>query len=417
MNSRGRRDTYSPAAILAQFNRLPETARFYSALSALVLALAVVSGVSAHRAVQGIPVDLNPRAPMFDRLSPWGRVVEDPEADYLRPSFEVVGVVTPIPGDAASCDYVTKAGEDLESIAVSHGIDLDILSSANNVSYARVPGRKAEIRLPLLYSRDRSWDRSLEFLYPIANQAPMRRNAQAASGPLTIIKHQVARGENLWTIARKYDVSMDTIIAMNDLTSARSLRPGQTLEIPSTEGTYVTVGRGETLGGLCKQYSVDITELVNANPGVTVENLRVGLKLFVPGTGAFQQAFLFAWPAYGRISGRFGYRTHPIYHRRMMHTGLDIAARSGTPIRATLDGRVKFVGWKGGYGRTVILEHANGYETLYGHCSKTLVKKGQSVKKGQTIASVGSTGVSNGPHLHFEVKKNGKRVNPDKLLF
>ena len=101
----------------------------------------------------------------------------------------------------------------------------------------------------------------------------------------------------------------------------------------------------------------------------------------------------------------------------MMHTGLDIAARSGTPIRAALGGLVKFVGWKGGYGRTVIVEHPNGYETLYGHCSKILVDRGQTVKRGERIANVGSTGVTTGPHVHFEVKKNGKRMNPERALY
>jgi murein DD-endopeptidase MepM/ murein hydrolase activator NlpD len=101
----------------------------------------------------------------------------------------------------------------------------------------------------------------------------------------------------------------------------------------------------------------------------------------------------------------------------MMHTGLDIAARSGTPIRAALAGRVKFVGWKGGYGKTIIIEHPNGYETLYGHCSAFNCKAGQTVKRGEQIGKVGTTGVSTGPHVHFEVKKGGKRMNPERVLY
>ena len=207
---------------------------------------------------------------------------------------------------------------------------------------------------------------------------------------------------------------METIVAMNDLPSARYLRPGQILEVPDTDGTYVKLKRGDTIGGICKKYDVELTDLVNANPGVDVRAVQIGDRLFIPGSGALAQLFRFGWPVHGRISGRYGMRLHPIYGRRMMHTGLDIAAPYGTSIRAALSGRVTFVGWKGGYGKTVIIEHPNGYETLYGHCSKLLVDRGQTVKKGERIAKVGSTGVSNGPHVHFEVRKGGKRTNPEK---
>ncbi len=417
MNARNRTEILSPSAILAQFNRLPETARFYSILSVLVALLVVASGFVVDRTVSLPAVELNPRSPMLVMLSPWGRVLAEPGDDYLRPSFEVLGVVTPVPDDAASYDHVAAAGEDIEAIAAGRGIDMDLLASANSASYARVPRRETEVRLPLLYSRDRHWDRSLEFLYPIAKDAPIGGNGKAKKGAPTIVRHAVARGECLWNIAKKYHVRIETIVAMNDLPSARYLRPGQMLEIPDTDGTYVSVKRGDTIDGICRKYGVEMTGLVNANPGVDIDRLTIGLKLFVPGSGALEQLFRFAWPVHGRISSRYGSRLHPVYRRRMMHTGLDIAARSGTPIRAALGGRVKFVGWKGGYGRAIIVEHPNGYETLYGHCSKILVNRGQNVKRGEQIGKVGTTGVSTGPHVHFEVKKNGKRMNPEKVLY
>jgi murein DD-endopeptidase MepM/ murein hydrolase activator NlpD len=210
---------------------------------------------------------------------------------------------------------------------------------------------------------------------------------------------------------------METIVAMNDLPSARYLRPGQILEVPDTDGTYVTLKKGDTVSGICKSYELEITDLVNANPGVDISNLNIGDRLFIPGSGALSQLFRFAWPVHGRISGRYGMRIHPVYRRRMMHTGLDIAASHGTPIRAALGGRVTFVGWKGGLGKTVIIEHPNGYETTYGHCSKILVNRGDVVEKGDRIAKVGTTGISTGPHLHFEVRKGGKRQNPESVLY
>lgn len=404
-------------SLSGRFVRLPRTVRFYVWLSAVVFTLVIASGMAVSHVTVASNVDLNARAPMFTQLSPWGRVLGETNGDYLKSSFDVIGFVTPVPEGTASYNYVAEAGRDLESIAMEYGIDMDLLASANRVSYARVPRRKCEVRLPLLYSRERSWDRSLEFLYPISTSAPIGGNGKAKQGAPVITRHAVASGECLWNIARKYDVRMETIVAMNDLPSARYLRPGQILEVPDTDGTYVKLKKGDTIGGICKKYDVVLTDLVNANPGVDVTTVQIGEKLFIPGSGALAQLFRFSWPVHGRISSRYGMRIHPIYGRRMMHTGLDIAAPYGTSIRAALGGRVKFVGWKGGYGKTVIIEHDNGYETLYGHCSTITVGRGEMVKKGERVAKVGSTGVSSGPHVHFEVRKSGKRTNPESVLY
>jgi murein DD-endopeptidase MepM/ murein hydrolase activator NlpD len=118
----------------------------------------------------------------------------------------------------------------------------------------------------------------------------------------------------------------------------------------------------------------------------------------------------------GPIRSRFGPRIDPINGRLRYHTGIDIAAPAGTPIGAAAAGRVVFAGRNGGYGNMVIVEHADGTLTRYGHAEKLLVKKGDEVSSGQAIALVGSTGHSTGPHLHFEVKRNGQFVNPLTVL-
>lgn len=117
-------------------------------------------------------------------------------------------------------------------------------------------------------------------------------------------------------------------------------------------------------------------------------------------------------PIPGSIGSGFGMRTHPISGQYKMHNGVDIMGRTGDPIRAAAPGKVIFAGWRGGYGNCVIIDHGGGLSTLYAHASKIYVSQGQSVSQGQTIAAVGSTGYSTGPHLHWEVRINGKPVNP-----
>ncbi|HEV2471415.1 MAG TPA: peptidoglycan DD-metalloendopeptidase family protein [Chthonomonadales bacterium] len=117
-------------------------------------------------------------------------------------------------------------------------------------------------------------------------------------------------------------------------------------------------------------------------------------------------------PCGGRITSGFGYRFHPILHRMRMHTGVDIGAPYGTPIHAAAGGVVMHAGYEGGYGNCVIIDHGNGLSTLYGHCSVLLVSFGERVSQGQVIARVGATGMATGPHLHFEVRRNGVPVRP-----
>jgi murein DD-endopeptidase MepM/ murein hydrolase activator NlpD len=137
---------------------------------------------------------------------------------------------------------------------------------------------------------------------------------------------------------------------------------------------------------------------------------KANSKIRIRGTGVF------AFPSNARTSSPFGWRTHPILGYRRFHAGLDFAASYGSTIRAADSGTVIFSGWYGGYGKTLIIDHGRGLTTLYAHCSKLYVAEGQRVQKGQAIAAVGSTGLSTGPHLHFEVRRNGSPVNPAKYL-
>lgn len=118
------------------------------------------------------------------------------------------------------------------------------------------------------------------------------------------------------------------------------------------------------------------------------------------------------WPTQGRISSRFGTRSHPVFKTKTTHTGLDIAAPKGTPVCAANAGEVLYTGWMRGYGQVIILDHGGDLTTVYAHLSQITCKEDQSVRRGQQIGMVGSTGVATGNHLHFEVRVNGKAVDP-----
>ncbi|MGM3306072.1 murein hydrolase activator EnvC family protein [Anabaena sp. WFMT] len=137
---------------------------------------------------------------------------------------------------------------------------------------------------------------------------------------------------------------------------------------------------------------------------------KTNSKIWIRGTG------IFAFPSDAPTSSPFGWRMHPVLGYRRFHAGLDFAASYGSTIRAADSGTVIFAGWYGGYGKAVIIDHGKSITTLYGHSSELYVTEGQSVQQGQAIAAVGSTGLSTGPHLHFEVRRNGSPVDPANYL-
>ena len=134
-------------------------------------------------------------------------------------------------------------------------------------------------------------------------------------------------------------------------------------------------------------------------------------RSYVSGKGS-----MFDWPVRGQMASPYGYRIHPILKRKILHSGIDIAAPNGTAVKAPAAGECIYDGWLRGYGRVVVLDHGRGYSTLYAHLSASLVKEGQVVKAGSTIAKVGKTGNTTGYHLHFEVRVFGTPENPIRFL-
>ncbi len=176
------------------------------------------------------------------------------------------------------------------------------------------------------------------------------------------------------------------------------------------EGSAEVEKKVTVLNGNVTKEEVIATKLIT--PAVQ-QVVAVGTKAKSYGSSnyiASSSTGTFSWPTRGSITSRFGRRWGEL------HTGLDIAVPRGTIVKAADSGVVSFAGWNGGYGYCVIINHKNGYQTLYGHNSKLYVKVGQEVSKGQKIASSGSTGRSTGPHVHFEVRKNGVQQNPERYL-
>ncbi|MCS7239684.1 MAG: M23 family metallopeptidase [Candidatus Bipolaricaulota bacterium] len=229
--------------------------------------------------------------------------------------------------------------------------------------------------------------------------------------------YEVRAGDTLSAIATRYGVPLSWLAISNNLTST-TIYPGQRLLIPK-DGVLHTVKSGETLSSIAKAYGVAEDVIRTAN-GVADEP-KPGTRLYIPNPNTLpgsssSTGYRFIWPVRGTISSTFGPRIHPIYGVPSFHTGIDIAVPEGTPVRAAAAGTVSFAGWEEGFGLLVVIDHGDGYKSYYGHLSKLLTSTGQKVLAGETIALSGNTGLSTGPHLHFEVRYSDSPVDPRPLL-
>lgn len=280
-------------------------------------------------------------------------------------------------------------------------------------------------------------------ILPGANLPSSSEPAASVSNRQGIVNYTVQNGDVIGGIATKFGVSVNTILWANNLTARSYIRPGDVLQIPPGTGVMYVVKKGDTLGKIARQYDVQTEEIALANNlNKNGSNLTVGKSIFVPGGQPIVSAPLnsrvivretgtigkelekvaapvpsitapagsgYIWPTMDhRINQYFGIR----------HTGVDIAGKIGNSNYAAKAGKVikSQCGWNGGYGCYIILDHGGGVTTLYGHNSKLLVSVGETVEQGQVIGLLGSTGRSTGPHLHFEVRVGGARVNPLKYV-
>ncbi len=252
-----------------------------------------------------------------------------------------------------------------------------------------------------------------------------------------IIKYLVESGDTISTIARNFKLNVNTILWANDLTSFSIIRPGDELNILPINGFLYKVKSGDNLGKLAQNYDTSIEKILDSNKLSPDSSIQIGQELIIPGIRKIStpakktiankpinptsglniikdivstdspivSSNKMLWPTTGtRITQYFSWS----------HNGLDIADKVGTAIYASDSGVVEISqgGYNGGYGNTILINHGGGKKTRYGHMSKLLVSKGESVEKGELIGLMGSTGRSTGPHVHFEVIINGTRYNP-----
>lgn len=187
------------------------------------------------------------------------------------------------------------------------------------------------------------------------------------------------------SISEKYETDLKTLTSTEEVVSKLYVEPVKT----------VTVAKNANAGSRARA-----SGSVNTSSKISGGKASLGISLIRPVSGT--------------ITSRFGVSSNI---RRSSHTGLDIAAPTGTPVKAAASGTVTFSGWKGSYGNMLVISHGNGVQTYYGHCSKLYAKNGQTVSQGDVVASVGSTGNSTGPHLHLEIRVNGTAYNPQNYIY
>jgi murein DD-endopeptidase MepM/ murein hydrolase activator NlpD len=229
------------------------------------------------------------------------------------------------------------------------------------------------------------------------------------------------KGDVAGEVAKQFGLSTSTLISVNNIKNTRTIQEGKVIRVPNQDGVFYSVKKGDTLETIATRHKAQVSEIKVANE-LFSDRINPNTSLFIPGaTLPWEEeqqinGDLFAWPVRGRLSSYYGYRRSPFTGGRSFHDGLDIAAPTGTSIKAAMAGRVQSVGYDNVYGNFVIITHTAGYRTLYGHMNTIGTHSGAYVEVGSVIGTVGSTGQSTGPHLHFTVYKNGSSMNPRSVL-
>lgn len=340
----------------------------------------------------------------------------------------------PVSDDAVNVvwkEVRVAAGDTLSKIAEASGCSMKEIMRANEISDEH---KLREGQILYIPNSPEYVLETLDHVRRLKNDEVTRKKQAKA---VSVTNYVVKDGDTLWSIANAFDLDINSLFGSNKLTDSSVLKVGAQIRVPNQDGIFHKVKNGDTLDKLAKEYETYLEAILLANEMTSSTALAVGSEIFLPGakvssavgsaTASNQKKQTstrdsvkasqgFGWPVGGKISSSFAWRRDPIRGGRDFHTGLDIRAPRGRPVVASRDGTVVHSGWMGGYGKTIVIQHTNGLTTLYAHNSSLIVKKGAKVRRGQKIALVGSTGRSTGPHVHFEIRKNGTPMNPLKYL-
>jgi murein DD-endopeptidase MepM/ murein hydrolase activator NlpD len=238
------------------------------------------------------------------------------------------------------------------------------------------------------------------------------------------IYHPVA-GDTFQTIASRMGLMETTLRSLNQANDGRIPPAGTDLLVPSKDGIFHVILLGQGLSDIARAYGIPFRDLLKVNRIRGDADVHPGDILLLPAAPylssrdprwmalislQLQRGFL--KPTTGRFADGFGKRIHPITHQVVFHEGLDLAPGLGARVVASQDGKVIFAGIRSGYGRLIVLDHGQGITSYYAHLDKILVKTGKVVKRGELIGKVGESGNVTGPHLHFEIRVDGKPQNP-----
>jgi murein DD-endopeptidase MepM/ murein hydrolase activator NlpD len=304
--------------------------------------------------------------------------------------------------------YSVKAGDNLWNISLKYGVSVEAIIEVNNLRDKDLLSLSQKLEIPAIGGGV--------------------SNSNQKQEPI-IVTYTVVKGDTLWSISQRYDVKMSSIISTNNLKEISRLSIGQEFKIPITnmdiakaegynqeaaaEEIIYYVEKGESLWSISHDYNVKLESIIAANSITDASKISAGKRLIIPNVPLARRnsnIYNFILPLRGRITSPYGIRV--LSGSKEFHSGIDISSPFGSNIVAAENGRVSYAGYMRGYGNVIILSHDEGYSTVYAHNSVNLVKKGQYVKKGSVIAKVGRTGNATGPHLHFEVRLNGKPLNP-----
>lgn len=300
-----------------------------------------------------------------------------------------------------------RPGDSVGVIAESYGITVDALLNANDMSGTLIrPGDV--LRVP----------------YVAAVGGPADG---AVVTPPGFTWYTLSSGETLSAVAGRFGLSLTALVGANpDISSLDRLPSGFELLIPPSAGLIHRLGEGESVLALIQEYGLDPAAFARANGLRSPFDVTAGMLLFLPDVQPTEALARlqkvreaenrYVWPIHGRLTSYFGPRNLGM-GTSSFHRGIDIAAPSGTPIGAARAGTVTYAGWSTqGYGNLVRVRHADGSEAWYGHMSSISVSVGQYVNQSERLGRVGSTGLSTGPHLHFEVHERSGARDPLGIL-